>query len=154
MAAQRRKNQLFHSLQFLFSHPVGLATFLHPVQGYLQFSILCLLLTSGATILAPQKHFLTANWAPKPGNGALPIHKTQSRSFPNRSPFRQPKSYHPDSHLRFCTCSSTLCALMLVHEQVLVNSFIKHLFGFVELHKPEIFFLAGFYILVISQQEA
>ena len=150
MADQRRKNQLFHSLQFLFSHPAGFATLVHPVQGYLQFSILRLLFAPGATVLAPQKHFLAANLAPKPGNGALPIHEAQPRSFPNWSPLGRPKSYHPDSHLRFVLVQ-VLCVLILVHEQALVNDFVKHLFGFVGLHKPKIFFLAGFYILVMDR---
>jgi hypothetical protein len=51
----------------------------------------------------------------------------------------------PVCHLRFFVLVQVLSAHILVHDQALVNGFIKHLFVFVELHKPKIFFLAGFY---------
>ena len=148
MAAHRRKNQLFHSLQFLFSHPAGFATRVHPVQGYLHFSISVLLFAPWATLFAPQKHLTAASRTPKPGNGTLPIRKAQPRPFPYRSPFAQPHYDHPDSHLHFVLVQ-VLRTPILVHEQALVNGFVKHLFGFVELHKPKIFFLADFYRLII-----
>ena len=136
-------NHFRQSLQYLFSHPSGLATRVQVLQGLcLSFIDDNLLLTSPAKLFADFKHFCAAIYAPASGNRPLQIPQPQSDSNPNRAP--GPLIDHAHSH-PFCTCSSTICALIIGDKTGNVKAILKQMFVFVYLHKYITLFLFRFY---------